>query len=315
MKRKLALTLLALFFASCAGIDTEAQLAQADYAVPVRSGQIENPAIDESSGLAASRRDPEVLWTFNDSGGKPVVFAMGTDGEDLGGFRIEGAKNRDWEDIAAFSRDGVPYLLIADVGDNLGKWDYVTLYVVREPRVRRPKPSGPRAVPAAWTIRFQYEDGPRDCEAAAVDERAGQILLITKRDVPPGLYTLPLKPDDDGIRIAWKAGEVSGLPAPNLVERGTSPFLGGYADMVTAMDVSKDGARALILTYKRAYLFHRRPEEPWADAFTRPPETIDLPPLAQAEGACFAPDGASIFVSSEKRPAPLLRIRPEGGKR
>ena len=309
MNRKLVPTLLALFLTNCAGYDIEARLAQADYDVPVQSGQIENPAVDESSGLAASRRDPEVLWTFNDSGGKPVIFAMGTDGADLGSFRIKGAKNRDWEDMAAFSREGIPYLLIADVGDNRGTWNYVTLYVVREPEIQRPKPPTPPAVPVAWTVRFQYEDGPRDCEAVAVDETAGKILVITKRDVPPGLYTLPLAPGDDSIRIAWKAGEVAGLPAPNIVERGTGPFLGGYADMVTAMDISNNGAKALILTYKRAYLFDRRPEEPWSDAFSRPPETIELPPLSQAEGACFGPDGASIYVSSEKRPAPLLRIR------
>ncbi len=315
LSRKLALTLLALFLASCASYDTAAQLAQAPYRVPVTSGQIENPEIDESSGLAASRRDPDVLWTFNDSGGKPVIFAMGTDGKDLGSFRIEGAKNRDWEDMAAFRREGAPYLLIADVGDNRGTWDYVTLYVVREPEIRRPASPKPPAVPLAWTVRFQYEDGPRDCEAVAVDEKAGKILLITKRDVPPGFYTLPLAPGDDSIRVAWKAGTVAGLPAPNLVERGTSPIMGGYADMVTAMDVSPDGAKAMILTYKRAYLFGRRPEEPWAAAFARPPKKINLPPLSQAEGACFGSDEASIYVSSEKRPAPLLRIQPEWNTR
>lgn len=315
MKRKRFLTLFVLLLTSCASYDTDAQLAQAPYGVPVQSGQIQNPAIDESSGLAASRRDPDVLWTFNDSGGKPMIFAMGTNGDDLGSFRIEGAKNRDWEDMAAFSRDGVPYLLIADVGDNRGVWDYVALYVVREPAIQKPAPPEPRVVPLAWTVRFQYEDGPRDCEAVAVDEGAGRILLVTKRDAPPRLYTLPLAPNDDGIRIAWNAGAVAGIPSPNFVEKGANSLLGGYADWVTAMDVSKDDARALILTYKHAYLFDRRPEEPWDAAFRRPPKAIDLPPLSQAEGACFGSDGASIYVSSEKRPAPLLKIRPEGGSR
>ncbi len=310
-QQKFALAALIILLTSCAGYDSAAQLAQTLHDAPVTSGQMEHPDIDESSGLAASRIDPDVLWTFNDSGGAPLLFAVGKTGEHLGTFRVNGAKNRDWEDIAAFRKDGVSYLLIADVGDNLGSWRYSTLYVVREPRVQTPVPRHPLPVPVAWTIRFQYEDGPRDCEAVAVDEAAGKILLISKRDIPPAFYTLPLAPGDEAVQMAWKVSDATGLPRPNLMERGTSPFLGGYADMVTAMDVASDGSMALVLTYKNVYLFSRLAGEPWADVFRRSPKTIILPPLPQAEGACFALDGQTLFVSSEKSPAPLLQIRSE----
>lgn len=283
-------------------------MAQTPYGVPIRSEQIENSAINESSGLAASRLDPDVLWTFNDSGAPPLLFALGKNGEDRGTFRVKGAKNRDWEDIAAFQKNGVPYLLIADVGDNQAKWPWVAVYVVREPQTSSPTPANPISIQVAWTIRFQYEDGPRDCEAVAVDETAGKILLLTKRDIPPVLYTLSLDPGDDSVRMAWKDGEAVGLPKPNIVELGAGPLLGGYADMVTAMDVSQDGARALVLTYKNAYLFDRSPGTSWIEVFSSQPRSMNLPTLPQAEGACFARDGQTIFVSSEKLPASLLQI-------
>ncbi len=309
--RKLVLIAAVILLAGCAGYETAAQLVQAPYAVPVRSGWIENRAIDESSGLAASRIDPDVLWTINDSGAPPLLFALGKNGEDLGTFRIKGAKNRDWEDIAAFRKEGIPYLLVADVGDNRGTWDHVTLYGVREPEIRRPAPDTPRSVPVAWVMRFQYEDGPRDTEAVGVDEGGDTILLISKRETPPALYTLPLTFGDESIQVAWRAGELTGFPRPTLMQQGTGPLFGGHGGMVTAMDVSPGGNTAMVLTYQQLYLFDHRTGESWAEAFRRQPETIPLPPLSQAEGACFAADGQTLFVSSEKRPAPLLQIRPQ----
>src|SRR5688500_14952074 len=41
-----------------------------------RAGTIAHFAITESSGLAASRRFPGVIWTHNDSSSNPFLFAM-----------------------------------------------------------------------------------------------------------------------------------------------------------------------------------------------------------------------------------------------
>jgi hypothetical protein len=41
-------------------------------------------------------------------------------GAALGQVSVNGARNRDWEDLAAFTHDGNPHLLIADTGDNGG---------------------------------------------------------------------------------------------------------------------------------------------------------------------------------------------------
>src|SRR5688572_27195640 len=81
-----------------------------------RVGVLEQPALSESSGLAASRRYPEVFWTHNDTGGEPsFLFAINRRGEHLGGFEVKGARPIDWEAISA---DDAGNLYFADTGTN-----------------------------------------------------------------------------------------------------------------------------------------------------------------------------------------------------
>ncbi|MEM9058498.1 MAG: hypothetical protein AAGD86_13540, partial [Pseudomonadota bacterium] len=97
-------------------------------------GKIEKKSLNEASGMAASRTDDGVLWLINDSGHKPKLFAMAPDGTHLGTVDVDGANNRDWEDLASFSLDGRHWLLIADTGDNKSRHPVSALVVVPEPR-------------------------------------------------------------------------------------------------------------------------------------------------------------------------------------
>src|SRR5436190_12523295 len=67
---------------------------------PVVVGRIESKDVRESSGLAASRCQPNVYWTHNDSGDDAFIFAMDETGKDLGTYEVTNARNEDWEDIA-----------------------------------------------------------------------------------------------------------------------------------------------------------------------------------------------------------------------
>ena len=63
--------------------------------------QLVSPVIVEASGIAASRTNPNVIYTHNDSGGEPEIFAIQTtNGHRLATYRLEGADTNDWEDIA-----------------------------------------------------------------------------------------------------------------------------------------------------------------------------------------------------------------------
>ena len=71
-----------------------------DFASGVELGQLEYEWLNEASGLAASQKNENVIWSHNDSGDDNVIYALNLRGEHLGIYIIEGADARDWEDIA-----------------------------------------------------------------------------------------------------------------------------------------------------------------------------------------------------------------------
>jgi hypothetical protein len=150
----------------------------------VSVGNLANPQINEASGLASSRLYPAVLWVINDGGNDPMLY---------------------WEALASFQLQDTAYLLIADVGDNWEQRKTSSLYVVEEPSITKTGLSDDTPVKIAWHIRFTYEDGPRDCEAVAVDVAHQRVLLLSKRGLKPVLYELPLLPvEDDVIAVAQR---------------------------------------------------------------------------------------------------------------
>ncbi|GAA5481938.1 hypothetical protein [Haloferula sargassicola] len=255
-----------------------------------------DPKLPEASGMAVSPTDPSLLWLINDSGCTAELHLEGRDGKPRGTVLVRGAKNIDWEDLAAFRWKGRPWLLVADVGDNEAGRAEVQLYLVPEPAVGGGK-EPPQEVEAARTITFRYPDGPRDCESVAVDEADGSILLLSKRDGTPHLYRLPLEGP------AEKA-ELLGLAAEPPVPEG-SPFH-PFGRQPTAMDLSPDGKTAAVLTYLGVFAIRRGPGESWPQAFARPWETIGSFRLFQAESVCFSADGESLLITSEGVGAPLL---------
>src|SRR5215211_5767835 len=70
------------------------------YGPPVTLATVKERAISESSGLVASRQTPDAYWTHNDSGDGPFIYSFDSSGNTLGIFSVNGAQNRDWEDIA-----------------------------------------------------------------------------------------------------------------------------------------------------------------------------------------------------------------------
>jgi hypothetical protein len=264
--------------------------------------ELANPDIDELSGLAVSHADATLLWGHNDTGGGRRLYRIGLNGEDLGSVRVVGADSSDWEDIAAFDDDGGPALLIADTGDNFALRSWPALYAVRDP--------GRRGEPVLlWRLDFRYPDGAHDCEAVAVDPRDRAILLVTKREAPPRLYRLPLPQGAPPARqTAEFLGEVAGLPPmPTLRQRLTAPFA-FLRDSPAALDISRDGLAAVLVTGRQAYVYRRATGMDWAAALARTPVAVPLPDFKQIEAAALTKDGRELIVGSEGRPGRLARI-------
>lgn len=272
------------------------------FAGPFAAGLMAEPRNREASGLAASRRTDGVVWTHDDSGGTPVLYALNSaDGASRGSIRLRGVKNFDWEDIASFEFEGHSWLLAADVGDNEGVRSSVVLHVVREPAAATLSPGRATELAPDYSIHFIYEDGARDCESVAVDVEERAVYLLSKRDYEPRLYRLPLAATEAAHpAVAKFVGTVTQVPRPNYFQRMIKAPTGKYRWEPCAMDFSPDGTLAVVLTYGDVLVFLRAKGESWAEALARKPIELAGHQMPQAEGVCWSRDGRSIFVCSEK---------------
>jgi hypothetical protein len=269
----------------------EAPPGRIAYGRPRELARLANRAVDESSGLACSRRQPGLFWTHNDSGDDARLYLFDSAGRDLGCCLLAGVTAWDWEDVASFTWQGKPYLLVGDTGNNGLAADVHMLHLVEEPPIDAQGRVAVDRVPVVETIFYGYEDDHRDCEALAVDPTDRTILLATKQLGLRGyVYALPW-PEVE-TKKALVARRIASTPVP----------------LVTGMDVSPDGRRAILVTYGDAFEYERRADEPWADAFSRTPRKIAMPLRVQGESICYGPDGKTLYLTSEKTPTPLWEV-------
>lgn len=284
---------------------------------PLKAGVLDGPPRNETSGLAASRRAKDILWTHDDSGGAPVLYAIDTSGKKRGALRLEGVKNEDWEDLDSFEKDGKAWLLVADTGDNDAERKTVRLHLVAEPAPERLAPDTEVSAAPAYTLRFRYEDGPRDCESVAVDPAGAAVYLLTKRDAPPRLYHLPLAgavaDARDKVATAKLVGPVPQLVGQTQVDGFIKQMVGKKFSWPTAMDIAADGRTAVVLTYGEVLVFARTGNASWSAAFQQTPTRLLFHGMPQAEAAAFSADSRSIYVASEKSPTLIRYDREESG--
>jgi hypothetical protein len=260
------------------------------YRTPQKVAELANETIDESSGLAVSRRHAGLFFTHNDSGDQPRLYAFDTSGRDRGKFKVKGAYSIDWEDMASFTLGGRPYLLVGDVGDNHRVRAYASLYLIAEPEL------GDDEAKLVQRLKIKYPGGPVNCEAVAIEPATRQVFLASKEMSRDGertpsrifLFTWPNTTPTEAIEIR-EAVKID-IPA------------------VTAMDITPDGRRAILLTYKDAYEFSRGESEDWIEAFQRTPRRVEMPTRSQGESICYGHDSRTLFLTSEKLPTPLLAV-------
>ena len=296
--------LLALSAALALALPVVGGAAPARWSAPEIAGLMTDARLAETSGLAPSRRQAGRFWALNDGDNTPELHLMSDAGARVASVTVDGVRNVDWEDLAGFELEGKPYLLIADTGDNGGIRRTLRLIVVEEPsRVR----DGMRLKPA-WTLRFRWPDGARDCEAVAVDAEAGEVLLVSKKRVPPELLRVDLRARDGLVQVAELLGVLEGIVQPEATELERNPRFGRYRSQVTAADLAPDGRTLAVLNYQAVYLYQRGVGAAWAGALTAPAR-LDFAWMPQAEAVSFGVDGRTLWVAGEQRPSPLIRFR------
>lgn len=259
----------------------------------------------ESSAAAMSTTQPGILFTVNDAGNAPILFALDTTGADRGAWRIVGARNEDWE--AATTGPCEPRTIparsciyVGDVGDNEEQRVGVAIYRVAEPRATRGGTLD--TLRAEARLAFRYADGPHDVEAmvAAPD---GTILLITKRQRagsnrtlrPALVFGIPLS--------AWQG---DGTAVAQLVD--SLPIVPGSARLRTITDaaLSPDARHLAVRTYGEVYLFATDSASGRARRDV-PPAVCDISGIEQGfgEGVAFLARPGELLLTREGRGAPM----------
>ncbi|MGV6857498.1 MAG: hypothetical protein ACWA5X_00855 [bacterium] len=284
------------------------------------SGTLQNPRLDELSGLASSGLQDNLFWGHNDSGNKPVLSALNKDGKNSGSLVLVGAKNIDWEDIGRFQWRGAPWLMVADVGDNGRDRDRVSLYFLKEPRLPAgagSESAAPVAIDQWYKLNFRYPDGPQNVEAVAISCTEQKIYLIGK-NAPHTLYTLPLDFESGDTLVTAKAvGRLQPLLANANDNALVIALAGKMLLQPTALDFSDDGRYAFVLNYRHGYVFQRHNNESWATALRSKPIQVLDHELEQAEAASFMPGSHDILYGSEGKYGELdiaQTISPEPGR-
>ena len=139
--------------------------------------------IEETSGIEFFKND---FLTHNDSGGKPNLYRFTEQGDLINKYRIEGAENNDWEDIAQDKN----YLYISDSGNNKGKRKNLNILIV-DPK---------RDFKKIGAITFNYRDQqnfdkikkhPFDAEALVATQEVLVLFSKNRKTSTTELYSIP----------------------------------------------------------------------------------------------------------------------------
>jgi hypothetical protein len=257
--------------------------------------KIKDKRITESSGLAASLLHPGVLWTHNDSGNPPRIYAIGTDGSTRATLTLKSEPNVDWEAITSLrGKDGAALIAVGDIGDNNAQHSDVRIALVREPDQLQTDSVTPVRV-----LRLRYPDGPRDAEALLADPRSGQLYLVSKALFGSELYAVPksLWPDE-----GLGSGRVSSVTKLTKVAT-MSPGL------VTDGVFLPDG-RMLLRDYSRMSVIAR--PDAVRNGRLGTLATVSLPEQEQGESITVTDGGRQALIGSEGKREPVLRIAVPG---
>ena len=240
-----------------------------------RVGTLDHDPIRESSGIVASRKHTGVLWTHNDAGNGPVLYAIDPQGKLLAEYPIAAAAD-DWEDIAT---DDAGNLYVGNIGNNKGKRPYLEVYRLPEPdpsKFDRNNPPAALGVQRVWRLRFPAE--PLNCEALFIHNGHGYVISKLFTNSPAEVYRFPL--DRPGEVVLEKVAQLP-IRAP-----------------VAGADLSADAARLAVLSPAGVHVFDVAGDVTRAGAVDVKPRVIPVP-RAKLEGICFAPDG--ILLTAEER--------------
>lgn len=150
-------------------------------------------SLNESSGLV---RINTQLWTHNDSGGEPILYAIDSTGKQITrSVTIAGVENNDWEEV---TRDST-HVYIGNFGNNLGRRKNLEIYKVDIDALLLKENITPEIIKFSYPEQTEFPGSYNhnfDCEAFIVMNDS--LYLFTKNwaDKHCSIYRIPIDPGD-----------------------------------------------------------------------------------------------------------------------
>ena len=259
-------------------------------------GTVSTAEITEASGIVSSTLTPGILWTHNDSGDSPRIFAIDEQGALRGVWALGGAPSGDWEDIArgADPQTGQPLLYIGDIGDNSFVRGGAQVFVVPEPV---PGDDDDTVTIEDYAVlELTYPEGASyNAETLLVDPVSEDLYIISKDYGGETVIFRKPPPHEHGTQTE--------LEVVAEVDFSEDPLSGGAT---TGGDINALGNWIIIRTYASAFLFLRDGSAPLWEALTSAPCEIDDHSEPQGEAIAFTADGGGYLTLSEGSAQPLL---------
>ena len=250
---------------------------------------LQDAELKETSGIASSRINKNILYVHNDSGDTSRFFAISSNGQLKETFYFKGAAI-DCEDIAVGPgpEKSKSYIYLGDIGDNGHHRSTIEVYRFQELTISQSKTENLKC----QTYHFKYPDGARDAETLMVDPVDRLFYIVSKREDSVGVYTAPLDAsftDTISLKLQCKL-HFKGLP---------------LLKWITAGDISTDGKQILLKNYQKVYYWKRQPGEPVWKAMQAKPQELPYTAEKQGEAIGFTPDGKGYYTTSEGKNAPI----------
>ncbi len=254
--------------------------------------------LTESSGIAASLNDNKLVWSHNDSGGRPRLYLFEAKSGNLRSvFEIQNVPNIDWEDICCFRLNGKNYLAIGDIGDNARHRDHIEICIIEEPKLpsddRSATLENPKLISPLVTLKVNYPEAVYDCEALAFDAAQKRFILITKDYLMARVMSVPL----DTALLA-KPGSQATLKAEQIQTITIT--------LVTGADICEENRQLVVCNYGAAYTLDIQADDStlWnAKSMTR----VNSPKRQQGEAIAYS-GAKELLFTSEGSPTPFWKI-------
>ena len=238
--------------------------------------------LKEVSGLAIDEKNA-VLWMINDSGNKPILYGLNTEGQIIRDIRIK-AKNRDWEDL---TMDPFGTIYIGNFGNNdndskglsilkVSKDELLTSDNIKVDRINFVYPEQKEFPPKKKKRHF-------DCEA----------FFFYKDSLY--LFTKSRNPEDKGKTHLYQLPASSGNYKATYLSSFTTCSNDGC--WVTSADINTKGDLMVLLTEGAAYLFSDFKDNAFFDGNVK---RFPFNHRSQKESVCFKND-STLYIADEYR--------------